>query len=89
MVLISSAILWNEFHLVEDLGLQVDARSDLGQGNAFRTQLKYAALGDVQNRLMYLVSVIAGEGDVLNLLNELLLSAFLGDNELARPCTQS
>ena len=32
---------------------------------------------------MYLVSVIAGEGDVLNLLNELLLSAFLGDNELA------
>ena len=47
-----------------------------------RDRLKYAALGDVQNRLMYLVSVIAGEGDVLNLLNELLLSAFLGDNEL-------
>ena len=72
-----------EVHLVEDLGLQVDARSDLGQGNAFRTQLKYAALGDVQNGLVHLVGVIAGEGDLLHLVDELLLGTLLGDDQLA------
>ena len=78
-----------ELHLVEDLGLQVDARSDLDQGDAFRTQLEYAALGDVQNRLMNLVRVIAGEGNMLNLLYELLLRALLRDDRACRPCTRS
>ena len=72
-----------ELHLVEDLGLEVDARSDLDQGDAFRTQLEYAALGDVQNRLMNLVRVVAGEGDMFNLLYELLLRALLRDDQLA------
>ena len=81
IVLISDLGL--EFHLVEHLGLQVDARCDFDQGNAFRTQLEYCTLGDVQNGLVYLVGVVAGEGDVLNLLDELLLGAFLRDDELA------
>ena len=72
-----------ELHLVEDLGLQVDARRDLNQGNAFRTQLEYRALGDVQNRLVYFVCVVAREGDVLDLIDELLLCAFLRDDQLA------
>ena len=44
-----------EVHLVEYLGLQVDAGCDLDQRNALGTQLKHSALGDVQNRLMHLV----------------------------------
>ena len=68
-----------KFHLIKDLGLQINTGSDLDQGNAFRTQLEYRALGDVQYRLMNLVSIDAGEGDVLNFLNELLLFAFLQD----------
>ena len=58
---------------------------DFDQGNALGTQLKHGALGDVQNRLMDLVGIIAGEGDVLDLLNELLLAALLSDDQLAVP----
>ena len=52
MVLISSNIFGTKFHLVEDLGLQVDARSDLGQGKRLpdAAQIRSASVM-YQNRL--------------------------------------
>ncbi len=72
-----------KFHLVEDLSLEIDARCDLDERYAFRTQFKDTTFGDIQNRLMHFVCIIAREGDVLNLVYELLLGAFLGDDQFA------
>ena len=59
--------LGHELHLIQNLGLEVNAGSDLDERHALGTQLEHGTLGDVQNRLVHLVGVIAGEGDLLHL----------------------
>ncbi|CAN4045420.1 DNA topoisomerase IA, partial [Dysosmobacter welbionis] len=75
--------LRHELHLIQHLGLEVDARRDLDQSHALGPQLEHSPLGDVQNRLLHLHGILAGEGDVLHLVDELLLGALLDDHQLA------
>ncbi|VTR67822.1 conserved hypothetical protein [Desulfosarcina cetonica] len=68
-----------EIHQGQDLGLQVDPGSDLDQFQAFVTQGKDAALGDVQHPLPVCGGIRAAEGFLFHLPDKFLLPAFVID----------
>ena len=72
-----------EFRLIENLGLEIDTRCNLGQHDAFRAQDHDAALGDIGDVLPLFDSTAAGKGDVLDFVDQFLQLAFLLDDKLA------
>ena len=72
-----------EIHQVKDLGLQVDAGSDLYKVDAVLLKFEDSTLCDVHNGLAGLVGVLAGESNLLDCIDELLLAAFLINDQFA------
>ena len=72
-----------ECHMIKDILLKVNARSNLSQLNAFRCKLEYSTLSYISNILACFQSILAGEGNLLYILQELVGFAFLIDHELA------
>ena len=66
----------------EHVALEVDAGRDLGDDEAVRRQPHHTALGDVGDVLALRDGAPAREGDVLDLLDELLDLALLVDAQL-------
>ena len=60
-----------EAHLVENVGLQVDARSNLRQFQSGTAQPEDAAFGDVPHCLFFVEGVLSGEGHMLDAFDEL------------------
>src|SRR5215471_7385205 len=72
-----------EIHLVEDVALDVDARSNLDQLEPFFREPKYAALGDVEDFLVILRSKRARERTMFDFVDELLGPTIPLDQQLA------
>jgi hypothetical protein len=71
-----------EIHLVENVLLQIDARSNFNQLQAFCRQVEDAALSNVEHGLTPLGSLRATERAVFDLLNKLLGLAILKNLQL-------
>ena len=67
----------------KDVLLDADARSNFLQLNAFSGEFEDCTLGDIQNGHIDGLCVLAGEGNLLNSGNDLVLLAFLVDDQLA------
>src|SRR5512139_222699 len=72
-----------KIHQGEDVSFEVDTGSDLGQLHTILCQGENAALRYVEHGLSSLGGVLAAEGNLLDLLDELSLTALLFDLELA------
>ena len=74
---------WREFHLRQDVALDIDARRDFSQAQPARRQFEDAALGDVEHRLPQRGRAPAGEGDLLDLGAEFSRAPFAQDVQAA------
>ena len=74
---------WNEVHLVEDVGLEVDARSDLCEFKTVVAKVEDGALGDVEDFATGTAGLFCAEGDLLHLADQFADAAFLLDVEFA------
>src|SRR5215472_10829182 len=72
-----------EIHPVEDVALDVDARSNLDQLEPLFREPKYAALGDVEDFLVILRSKRARECTMFDFLDELLRPTIPLNQQLA------
>src|SRR6266404_7667141 len=72
-----------EIHPVEDIALDVDPRRDFDQLNSRFSEPEHATLGDIEDVLVVLGGVLAREGAVLDLVDELLVLAVALDQQLA------
>ena len=68
-----------EIHLIKNLCLKINARSDFHQMNAVLFQCKYGTFCDIKNIFTLLTSDNTGECDFCYFIDELMLSSFLND----------
>ena len=72
-----------EFHLGDDIFLQVHSWRDLSQGQAFRPHFEHGALGDIENLLAFFPGVFAGERYMADFRNHFFRFAFADDLQFA------
>ena len=60
----------------------VNPRSNFNQFHSVRSQFKNSAFRNIEYRLSYRVCIIATESNLFNLFEELLVSAFLCNDQL-------
>ena len=72
----------NEVHMIQNIPLEIHARSNLGYGHLSVNQFHDAALGNIQHALIG-SDMFACKSDLLHLLEELLYSTFLLNDQLA------
>ena len=75
----------SEAHLIEDVFLKIDARCNFNQFHAFRRQFKDGSLRNVQHGLSDRIGIIAAEGDLFDLFQELMVMSLLIDDPISRP----
>ena len=73
----------SEFHLIQNLCLQIDTRSDFCQVQAVFFQNEYTSFCDVHYLLTTFVSDVAVECDLFNRFNEFFLFTFLSNYNFA------
>ena len=74
-----------EFHLRQDIPFQFHPGSNLGQEKSLLRQPEDSALGDKLNVLMSASGISAGESDLLDHFDKLLLPPFLQDDQPSVP----
>ena len=74
-------IIGLKLHPRQDFTLDIDSGRDLDELEAVLGQLEYATFRDIENRLAALHGVVAGEGPMLDLADELRLVAVFDDTQ--------
>ena len=73
----------HEFHLVEDILLQIHARCDFREDQAFVGEDEDAAFGNEHDLLIMFVSIVSTESNLADLIDEFLDSPFMDDDQFA------
>lgn len=69
--------LGHKTHKIDDLSTNIYTWGHLGKIDAVRTQFEYGPFRDVHDALAHLLGIPAGEGNLLDPVNQFLFSALL------------